>query len=53
MKKHILIQAFFIFLGINSFIFFLSIYSFIEKVFFNDLQGSKLNIKKQELNELK
>ena len=46
----ILIHIFFISFIINLFIVFYSIYSFIDIVFFHNLQGSRLKIKKDSLN---
>ena len=40
-----LIDYFFIFLIINSFIFFYSLYTFIDIKIFHNLQGSKLKLK--------
>ena len=44
-----LIDFFFISLIINLFITFYSIYTFFEIIFFHNLQGSKLKIKKENI----
>lgn len=44
-----LIHLFFITFIINNFIIFYSIYTFFDIFIFHNLQGSKLNIKKENL----
>ena len=47
----ILINIFFITIIIHLFIILYSIYTFFEIIFSHNLQGSKLNIKKNNLNK--
>lgn len=48
-----LLNIFFIFYFINLLIFLYSIYTFFEIKFFHNLQGSKLELKKQLLDNKK
>ena len=48
-----LINLFFIIYFFNFFIFIYSIYTFLDIIFFHNLQGSKLKLKKELINKNK